>query len=321
MAVSTTDSAYPLRHLALFYRGPSEYVAATAAFILAGLAAGERVLVAVPEQKAQALRAALKSKAKLVSFADISSVGRNPARLLSALQTFVCAVNGRARVVGEPIWPGRSAAEIREATRHEALVNLALGEADLSLLCPYDSAGLPTGVIANACRTHPTLLRGEGEEPSMGYSGPRALPADCDQPLPPPPSTAEMISYDQDLRPVRCLIASRAGEAGMLPVRTADLVVAVSEIAANSLVHAGGGGTVTIWRAADELICQVQDGGHITDPLAGRQLPAPTLGGGHGSKGGHGLWLVNRFCDLTEVRSSAADGTVVRVHMGLPDAS
>lgn len=319
MAVSTTDSANALRHLALFYRGPSEYVAATAAFVLAGLAAGESVLVAVPEQKAQALRTALKSKARFVSFADIASVGRNPARLLSALQTFVCAVNGRARVVGEPIWPGRSAAEIREATRHEALVNLALGDADLSILCPYDSAGLPTAVIANACRTHPTLLRGEGEEPSMGYAGPRALPADCDQPLPSPPSTADTLSYDDDLRPVRCLVACRAGEAGMLPVRTADLVLAVSEIAANSLMHAGGGGTIRIWRAANELICQVQDAGQITDPLAGRQLPTPALGDRNGSKSGHGLWLVNRFCDLTEVRSNAG-GTVIRVHMSLPES-
>ena len=37
---------------------------------------------------------------------------------------------------------------------------------------------------------------------------------------------------------------------------------------------------MSIWATGDELIGQVQDSGHISDPLAGRRIPAPDQGGG-----------------------------------------
>jgi Histidine kinase-like ATPase domain len=54
------------------------------------------------------------------------------------------------------------------------------------------------------------------------------------------------------------------------------------------------------------VIFQVEDSGHIADPLAGRRLQATGVGG-------LGLWMVNQLCDLVEVRTSAA-GTKVRTH-------
>lgn len=39
-------------------------------------------------------------------------------------------------------------------------------------------------------------------------------------------------------------------------------------------MHAGGGGQVAIWTEPTELICQVSDAGHITDPLAAGPAPA-----------------------------------------------
>ncbi len=56
----------------------------------------------------------------------MAELGRNPARIIPEVQAFTDKHPGqRVRFVGEPIWPGRSAAEICEATRHEALLNLA----------------------------------------------------------------------------------------------------------------------------------------------------------------------------------------------------
>jgi anti-sigma regulatory factor (Ser/Thr protein kinase) len=89
-----------------------------------------------------------------------------------------------------------------------------------------------------------------------------------------------------------------------------DLVLAVGEIASNTFVHTDAGGTLTIWTAGNELVCQVQDSGHIDDPLAGRRRPGP------GAGNGHGLWLVHQVCDLVELRSGPGE-TVIRLHMRL----
>jgi anti-sigma regulatory factor (Ser/Thr protein kinase) len=85
--------------------------------------------------------------------------------------------------------------------------------------------------------------------------------------------------------------------------------MAVAELAANTLAHTSGPGTLTLWAVDDEVICQVQDQGQITDPLAGRLRPAPDAPGG-----GRGLWVVHQVCDQVEIRSGRA-GTTVRLHM------
>jgi len=97
---------------------------------------------------------------------------------------------------------------------------------------------------------------------------------------------------------------------GNSPARTIDLVLAVSEVAANTVRHAGSPGVLRIWHDAREIVCQLQDKGTITDPLAGRRRPADD------AMGGHGLWLVHQVCDLVEIRSGSA-GTTIRLHMNL----
>ena len=62
---------------------------------------------------------------------------------------------------------------------------------------------------------------------------------------------------------------------GLRRNRAADLVAAVAEVAANSIRHGGGGGTLRIWRQEDAPVCKVTDPGHITDPMLGRRTPSP----------------------------------------------
>jgi hypothetical protein len=59
------------------------------------------------------------------------------------------------------------------------------------------------------------------------------------------------------------------------------------------------------------LLCQIDGGGRIEDPLAGRR--APPADAHHG----WGLLLANSLCDLVEIRSGPG-GTTVRLHMALP---
>ena len=87
-----------------------------------------------------------------------------------------------------------------------------------------------------------------------------------------------------------------------------DLVLAISELAANTLRYTGGGGTVQFWGTSDRVICQVSDTGQITDPLARHRVPPDE------ELGGKGLWLVNQVCDLVQARTGRA-GTVTRLHM------
>ncbi|MGH3169513.1 MAG: ATP-binding protein [Trebonia sp.] len=118
------------------------------------------------------------------------------------------------------------------------------------------------------------------------------------------------FTYRTDLSAVRALVFKRAREAGLPDTRISDLVLAVSEVAANTLRHTHSQGTLSIWHDEREIICEIRDEGQIADPLAGHRRPSPD------ATGGHGLWLVRQVCDLVEIESGTA-GTMIRMHMSL----
>jgi anti-sigma regulatory factor (Ser/Thr protein kinase) len=303
------------RHAALFYRGWGDYRVAVTGFIRAALGRGEPVLVAVPGRSAGVLKAALDHDVPRVEFAEMSVMGRNPAGIIPAVRAFTDAHAGTpVSYVGEPAWPGRSGPELVETTKHEALINLAFADLAVSIMCPYDRAGLPLSVLAGAERTHPVLIAGGAREPSPVYLGPNRLPPQCEEALPAPPVGAEVLAYDIDLRPVRALVARHSISAGLADARASDLVLAVSEVAANTLRHTPAGGVLHVWSTLDEVICQTHDRGWITDPLAGRRRPPAER------PGGQGLWVVNQICDLVEMRTGRT-GTTVRMHMRLRSES
>jgi anti-sigma regulatory factor (Ser/Thr protein kinase) len=297
------------RHAAFFYRTDDDYAATVTGFLRGGLAAGEPAFVALPPGKGRLVADALAADAPGVEFADMTEMGSNPARIIPRVLEFTGRHAGRhVRYVGEPIWASRGQAELREATRHEALINLAFAGADAEILCPYDTGSLAPAVLADARETHPLLLTDSGPGTSPDYAGPFRLPSSCSVPLPAPPYTAMSYTYRTDLSQVRALVQKHARNAGLPDARVNDLVLAVSEVAANTLRHTRSSGTLTIWHDHDEIVCEVHDGGVITDPLAGRRRPAPD------ALGGHGLWLVHQVCDLVELRSDNT-GTTIRMHM------
>jgi anti-sigma regulatory factor (Ser/Thr protein kinase) len=300
-----------LVHEALFYRTRADFVSGTARFVRTGFDDGAAVLVSVPGASITPLRAELGGLARHVWFADMTRVGRNPARIIPFVRQFADRHPGRRiSFVGEPIWPGRSVAEIRECVRHEALLNAAFAEADIHIFCPYDAAGLDHATIVDAWRTHPVVGQGDRWQSSPDYTDPVVLYAAADRPLPPPPAGALVVPFDgADLPLIRQLIAAQARLLGLAADRADDLTLAVNEVVTNTVAHTGAGGTLRIWADAsqDALVCEVRDTGRIADPLAGRRKP-PT-----DAEGGRGLWLVNQFCDLVELRSDDL-GTTVRLY-------
>lgn len=301
------------RHEAMFYAGEEEFLVATVPFLRDAVDRAEPTLVVVDEAKIDALRAALGGHTEGVRFADMADVGANPARIIPLWVEFVDDHAGRGRRlrgIGEPVWPGRTPAELVECQRHESLLNLAFVDApEWWLLCPYDTAALPPDVLEEARRSHPFVRRG-----GRGWASPicRSLEEvgrPFDAPLPDPPGEPPEFAFGAgtSLRTLRDVVAGRA-PARIDEGRTADLVLAVNEVVTNSLRHGGGRGVLRIWRQGDSVVCEVRDEGTIDHPLAGRQRPDPNAGGGRG------LWLANQLCDLVQVRSFP-EGSVVRLHM------
>jgi anti-sigma regulatory factor (Ser/Thr protein kinase) len=308
MADALDDS---LRHVAFFYRDQAERRAQILSLVRAGLARGEPTFLALPGDEAYVLGDQLGAQPGELLCADISDTGRNPARLIPEVRAFIDKhAGGRVLVVGEACWPGRSPAELREATRHEALMNLAFARSAATITCAYDATHLPPSAITDAALTHPAYLADGRPVTASGHRPVWDVPSDCDRPLPPPPAGAESLVYKTDLAPVRRLVERHARSAALGEDRAADLVLAASEVAANTLDHARSGGVFQIWRDGDEILCQTRDQGWISDPLAGRVKRGP-------DGRGHGLYLVNQVCDLVEIRTGPA-GTTIRMHMRLP---
>lgn len=302
-------AAGAFRHVGFFYRTAAEYASTIAGFLHDGLAAGEPAFAAVPPARVTLIADALGADARRVEFADMTEMGLNPAWIIPRVRSFIDRHPGRrVRYVGEPIWASRSPAELREATKHEALINLAFAGAEAEILCPYDTTALSPAVLEDARRTHPLLRSGGSSGTSPEYAVPVHLPSSCSLPLPAPRDHAMSYTYRTDLSQVRALVLKHAMDAGLPDARANDLVLAVSEVAANTLRHTRSSGTLTIWHDPDEIICEIHDEGVITDPLAGRRAPAPD------ALGGHGLWLVHQVCDLVELRSDNS-GTTIRMHM------
>jgi anti-sigma regulatory factor (Ser/Thr protein kinase) len=307
------------RHEAVFYAGEGEFAAATLPFIREGVEADEAVLVAVSESKIQALRGELGRDADQVAFTDMEQLGRNPARIIPAWRDFVDRCNGEGRGfrgIGEPIWPGRSAAETVECHHHESLLNLAFaGKTDWQLLCPYDSAGLEDEVLQDAEHNHPMLRNNGSREHSRHYVDPRMCPAPFCGELPEPAVQPRVIAFiGGELSAVRRFIGDCADAAGLGDEGKVDLVLAANELAANSVRHGGGHGVMRIWPEGSELLCEVSDEGWIHEQLVGRERPDPT------QSRGRGIWVANQVCDLVQIRSGE-QGTTVRLHMGLAPAA
>jgi anti-sigma regulatory factor (Ser/Thr protein kinase) len=298
------------RHEAFLYTGQPEFLSGTLSFIRRAVSAGDPVLVVVSAAKIDLLRQQLGAEARHVAFADMADVGDNPARIIAVWHAFVQGNAGAAQLcgIGEPIHPDRSPTELAECQLHEALLNVAFDAATpLWLLCPYDLEALASDVIDEAQRTHPFVAHGDQRQASSAFE-PIDLADPFDRPVPPSPDGAASMSFGTgELHLLRAFVSERAGQAGLGKEQASGMLLAVSEVASNSLRHGGGRGEMRVWSEGRSLVCEVSDRGHITSPLVGRVRPAPDAGGGAG------LWLANQLCGLVQICSSAR-GTTVRVY-------
>lgn len=301
-------------HEAFLYADLGEFLDQACGFVREGLESDQAVLVATGGERLAAMRSLFAGEPGVV-LADMAEVGANPARIIPLWREFVDGNTGAGRAVrglGEPIWAGRTEAELAECHQHEALLNLAFAGAPAwRLLCPYDVAALPAEVLAEARANHPAVIEAGRHRSSEVYHPERVRRALLERPLPAaPPAATELGFGPGELVLVRQLVRELCATEGVDPQRADDLVLCADEMAANSLLHAGGRGVLRVWRDDASLVCEVSDAGTIHDPLAGRAMPPLER------SCGRGLWLANQLCDLVQLRSGPA-GTVVRLHLRL----
>jgi anti-sigma regulatory factor (Ser/Thr protein kinase) len=288
-------------HEAVFYGGEQTYMERLLPFLREGAAADEPMLVAVSPARIRLLSGALGADAERVTFVPMDELGRNPARIIPAWRAFADAAGSKAvRGIGEPVWAGRSQPELDECHLHESLLNVAFADRpSFQLLCPYDTSALPPDVLHRARVSHPCVDAAHSEHYQPAATSAEALPA--------APGSARRLSFDGPaLGEVRRTVAAAARDLGIADDRADACVLAVNELAANSVRHGGGRGELHVWHEDGALVCEVRDAGCITDPLAGRRLPTIE------QLGGRGLWMVNQLCDLVQIRTppQASENTV-----------
>lgn len=310
-------------HQALCYDSDEEFLAGTVDFVREGLAADDAILAVVARHNVGLLRDALGGAEEEVDYVDAVDWYGFPARTLGRYHDY-CTEHARGgargvRVIGEPVWAGRTPFETHEWTRYESLVNVAFADSGHRILCPYDTRALPADVLAGVRHTHPEVALGSGgPRPSCRYTDPAEFVAECDglgtEPEAPPGSVREVGFRRGESVAARLAAAEFARRGGLGQGRARDMAAAVHEVSVNAVRFGGGSGVLRLWQDADWVVCEVVDhgGGARAVPveeagLLGHVPPDPY------AASGHGLWVVRQLSDLVTERISTR-GSVVRLY-------
>lgn len=299
-------------HSAFRYDTDDDYVATLVPYLCAALTRGHGAAVAASRARAGLLRDALGDAAAGVLFLPDDEWYVRPGRTIAGWTRVLAASAARGRpvtrLVGEVRFGGPAAHP--HWIRYESAVTAALAGAAAELLCPYDGRALPPAVLASAPRTHPCLYAGK-PVPNPGFVAPETLLREVPEPAVATPGEPTVeLPTDGSVAGLRERLRAHARHGGWLPEhRLEELVLAVSEVATNSIRHGGPLRRLAFWVTDRTVACEVaDDGGNPPGPLAGYLPPAP------GVAGGMGMWLVRQVCDAVQI---TADGGVTRVRFAV----
>lgn len=293
-------------HEALAYRSAEHMADRLAPHVTAAVGAGDPVVAVLAPDARDALRAAVGGDADRVEFQDPATVHRVPGFTVAvrwARQSRrISNPDGRALVIGQQLdLPGCGA---EHWARLDIGLEVAIAGLPVTVLCPFpaDSPELP-----RLGATHPLLSTAAGPQPSPGYRPPRDVLIDYPPPPPPQlgPPVAELAFGRTDLPALRRLVADIATAGGLSDEHAADVVLAVNELASNSIEHGPGSGRLRLW-TGDGVIAEVTDHGRMDLPFPGMELPPP-----EGARG-RGLWLASELSDVLQVWADN-QGTVIRL--------
>ena len=167
-----TMSPRLFEHRALIYGSDDEFLAIAVAFLAGGIRRSECALAITTPQQTSLLQESLGDEAAHVEFHDSGEWYRSPRAALDAYRTFVKERFELGapwiRIVGEPVWAGRTDAEVAEWVRYESLLNMAFASAPATMICPYDRGPLLRRSLLARVTLIPRLLR-PGSSTSVPY--------------------------------------------------------------------------------------------------------------------------------------------------------
>jgi transcriptional regulator with XRE-family HTH domain len=165
-----------LEHSVFPYGADEQFQTEMGAFLAKGIEHSEALIAVTTSANIELLREHLGSDAGRVEFVDSSDFLITPIATLEAFRNFTDGelAHGASavRILGEPIWAGRSVAEVRQWTRFESLFNLVFRAYPLTVVCPYDERSVAPEIVREAHLTHPHVLGEEGISPSHRYADP-----------------------------------------------------------------------------------------------------------------------------------------------------
>ena len=168
-----------LEHRGFVYDSESHYLATVVPYLREGVLHGDAVLAVTTKSQIRRIRSALGSDAARVDFRSSDGWYRSPMEALKRYRTYLeRRLDSGARwtrIVGEPIWSGRSDSEIEEWVRYEAIINLSLASQPATIICPYDMRSLAPGIVVAAHRTHPEFANGTNVTLSSAYRQPETF--------------------------------------------------------------------------------------------------------------------------------------------------
>jgi anti-sigma regulatory factor (Ser/Thr protein kinase) len=301
----TADGA-ALRHSALVYASPEEFLAHTVAFLREGIAAGEGAIVGHTRPGLSLVREALGSDAAFVTFVDVSEAYTTPARTLASYHEIFGEHLQRMpslRVVGD-VQFGPDPGEWGVWAGYEAVFNRSFAHLPAWVWCSYDAERTPDDLLESVWQTHPGVLSHDAWRASDRYEDPDTLLRSV---TPEPVRLLDLRSIPVEdgvveLREglARELVAQDVSEA-----RALDMLVAATEVARNAIEHGGGLKDVRVGRSRERLVCEIVDRGEgFDDPAAGYLAPR------EGS--GAGLWIARQLTWRLEFLRSA-DGFTARI--------
>ena len=311
----TSAAEYPAGfwHEAVAYSSSADLAARLAPRVNAALQVGQQVTTVLAAGVTDGLRASLGSAADQVAFLEPGRVHTVPG--------FTTAVRWarRAAHADEPgfgkLIIGQQLLDLPGCgpgywTRLCLGLEVATAGLALTVLCPFAAND------AGWARIRPTHRALSDLDSSTGRPGSAPNPTFRppgelirEHPLPPPPDPgppeAELAFRAPQLAAVRQLIGEVAVHAGLAPDRATDAVLAVNEVASNSIEHGPGSGRLRLWTDGGQLLAEITDDGRLADPFPGLVRPPVS------NSRGRGLWMASELCDVMEVWTER--GTTVRL--------